>query len=71
MSLDNNGWFDMATPFFATDYTIAHMGLPAVLAGHIHEYYYPVGHMLYLNPAVLPQLAANIDRFIARAAQSR
>ncbi len=67
----NNGWFDMATPFFATDYTIAHMGLPAVLAGHIHEYYYPVGHMLYLNPAVLPQLAANIDRFIARAAQSR
>jgi carboxypeptidase C (cathepsin A) len=67
----NNGWFDMATPFFATDYTIAHMGLPAALAGHIHEYYYPVGHMLYLNPAVLPQLAANIDRFIAHATPQR
>jgi carboxypeptidase C (cathepsin A) len=64
----NNGWFDMATPFFATDYTIAHMGLPAALHGNIHEYYYPVGHMLYLNPAVLPKLARNIDAFIAAAA---
>jgi carboxypeptidase C (cathepsin A) len=58
----------MATPFFATDYTIAHMGLPAALHGNIHEYYYPVGHMLYLNPAVLPKLARNIDAFIAAAA---
>ncbi len=63
----NNGWFDMATPFFATHYTIAHMGLPASLEKNIHEYYYPVGHMLYLNPAVLPQLAHNIDAFIAGA----
>ena len=65
----NNGWFDMATPFFATNYTIAHMGLPDSLEHNIHEYYYPVGHMLYLNPAVLPQLAHNIDAFIAGAAR--
>ena len=65
----NNGWFDMATPFFATNYTIAHMGLPHSLESNIHEYYYPVGHMLYLNPAVLPQLAHNIDAFITRAAK--
>ena len=63
----NNGWFDMATPFFATNYTIAHMGLPAGLERNIHEYYYAVGHMLYLNPAVLPQLSKNIDAFIADA----
>ena len=30
----NNGYYDMATPFFATDYTIHHMGLSAAaLAG--------------------------------------
>ena len=63
----NNGWFDMATPFFATNYTIAHMELPPALDHNIHEYYYPVGHMLYLNPAVLPELAHNIDAFIAAA----
>ena len=65
----NNGWFDLATPFFATDYTIAHLGLPATLEHNIHEYYYPVGHMLYLNPAALAQLAHNIDAFIAGAAR--
>ena len=64
----NNGWFDMATPFFATNYTIAHMGLPPKLDGNIHKYYYSVGHMLYLNPAVLPKLARNIDAFISTAA---
>ncbi|MHB8570547.1 MAG: hypothetical protein ACYC97_10185, partial [Metallibacterium sp.] len=64
----NNGWFDLATPFDATNYTIAHMGLPQALQGNIHEDYYTVGHMLYLNPAVLPQLAHNIDAFITHAA---
>ncbi|MDE1959809.1 MAG: peptidase S10, partial [Xanthomonadaceae bacterium] len=65
----NNGYYDMATPFFATDYTIRHMGLPAAaLAGRVHEFDYPVGHMLYLNPGVLPLLARHIDAFIAGAA---
>ena len=65
----NNGYFDMATPFFATDYTIRHMGLPAAaLAGRVHEFDYPVGHMLYLNPQVLPVLSRHIDAFIAGAA---
>jgi carboxypeptidase C (cathepsin A) len=63
----NNGWFDMATPFYATDYTIAHMGLPSALESNIHEYYYPVGHMLYLNSDVLPRLSRNIDAFIDQA----
>lgn len=63
----NNGYFDTATPFFGTDYTLRHMGLPTALSHNIHEFDYPVGHMLYLNPAVLPQVDHNIDRFIANA----
>lgn len=63
----NNGYYDMATPFFATNYTLSHMGLPRSLRGNIHEYYYPVGHMLYLNPKALPVLAHNIDMFIEEA----
>ena len=59
----------LSEPFFATNFTIAHMGLPQTLEGNIHEYYYPVGHMLYLNPAVLPQLQHNIEAFITNALQ--
>ncbi|MGH9533373.1 MAG: S10 family peptidase [Terriglobales bacterium] len=65
--LFNNGYYDMATPFFATEYTIGHMGLPAALRANIHTAYYPVGHMLYLNPRALPALQRNIDGFIAAA----
>ncbi|MGH8283698.1 MAG: S10 family peptidase [Gammaproteobacteria bacterium] len=63
----NNGYYDTATPFFATDYTLAHMSLPAALESNIHEYYYPVGHMLCLNPQVLPEVDRNIDTFIENA----
>ena len=63
----NNGYFDTATPFFATVYTVRHMGLPKPLYKNVHWYYYPVGHMLYLNPEALPKVDANIDAFIEQA----
>ena len=63
----NNGYYDMATPFYATRYSIAHMGLVPSLEKNVHWYYYPVGHMLYVNPKALPALAKNIDAFIAHA----
>ena len=66
--LFNNGYYDMATPFFATDYTIEHLGLDPGALARIHEAYYPVGHMLYVNPSVEPALAHTIDEFIAAAA---
>jgi carboxypeptidase C (cathepsin A) len=65
----NNGYFDMATPFFATEYTFAHMNLPDSLRTNIHEYFYPVGHMLYLNPEAMPALQKNIDSFIDGASR--
>lgn len=63
----NNGYYDTATPFFGTQYTLAHMGLPAALQSNIHWFFYPVGHMLYLDPKVLPEVDRNIDRFIEKA----
>jgi carboxypeptidase C (cathepsin A) len=63
----NNGYFDMATPFFATEYTIEHMNLPDAQRANIHEYFYPVGHMLYLNLKAMPALQKNIDTFIENA----
>ena len=63
----NNEYFDATTPFYGTDYTLCHMDLPAALEKNIYEFYYPVGHMLYLNSEVLPQVDCNIDAFIASA----
>jgi carboxypeptidase C (cathepsin A) len=62
-----NGYFDMATPFFATEFTMEHLGLPADLQGHIKLYFYDSGHMMYLHNESAVQLHNNIASFIDRA----
>jgi len=59
-----NGWFDMATPFFATEFTMDHLHLPAELRSHIDFKYYDSGHMIYLNEQELPKLKDNIAGLI-------
>jgi carboxypeptidase C (cathepsin A) len=63
----NNGYFDMATPFFATEYTLSHMPLPQSARQRITVDYYHCGHMLYLNPRALAVLGRNMNQFIAQA----
>jgi len=61
------GYFDMATPFFATEYTMDHLGLPEALRGHIHLEYYTAGHMMYLHSDDLSKLKSNVGGFIDSA----
>ena len=65
--LSANGWFDLATPFFATEYDISHMQLDASLRGNVTFTYYPSGHMVYLNVDALKQFRADLDHFYDRA----
>ena len=45
----SNGYYDMATPFYATEYTIDHMFLPTELKKNITMTYYKAGHMMYID----------------------
>jgi len=58
-----NGWYDMATPFFQTEYDLAHMELDPSLRSNLHFAYYPSGHMVYLNVEALKALKADVARF--------
>jgi carboxypeptidase C (cathepsin A) len=64
-----NGLFDQATPFFATEYTMDHLGIPHDLRSHIQLEYYESGHMIYLHEDALAKLKANIAGLIANAAK--
>ena len=64
-----NGYYDMATPFFATEYTMTHLGLPAELQGNIKLDYYPSGHMMYLHDESRAKLHDAVAAFIDRATQ--
>ncbi|HVP90537.1 MAG TPA: hypothetical protein VMS75_04895 [Terriglobales bacterium] len=62
-----NGYYDMATPFFATEFTMAHLGLPAELQANVKLDYYGAGHMMYLHDESRAQLHDNIAAFVDRA----
>jgi carboxypeptidase C (cathepsin A) len=64
-----NGYYDMATPFFATEYTMDHLGLPEQLQKNIRLDYYDAGHMMYLRDEDLAKLKSNIATFIDSAAK--
>ncbi len=61
-----NGWFDLATPFFGTEYDLRHMMLPAALKGNVEFGYYPAGHMVYLNVEALKEMKADMDAVLWR-----
>ncbi|MGH8042395.1 MAG: S10 family peptidase [Rudaea sp.] len=63
-----NGYFDLATPFFATEYDLAHLGIDAKLRKNVTINYYPSGHMVYLNLDALKQFKADLAKFYDSAA---
>ncbi len=58
------GYYDLATPFFAADYTFDHLGLDPTLRSHLSGAYYEAGHMMYVHPPSLAKLKADIAQFI-------
>ena len=62
-----NGFFDLATPHFATEYTFSHMGLAPEIRNNVELAYYQAGHMMYVDLASLDKLATDLRNFIADA----
>ena len=62
-----NGYFDLATPYFATQYTLNHMGFDATQHARITLGYYPAGHMMYIRDESLGNLKKDISTFIDNA----
>jgi carboxypeptidase C (cathepsin A) len=62
-----NGYYDFATPYFATEFTLNHLGIGPSLQRNITYGYYPSGHMMYLVPSVLTQMHDDLERWYAAA----
>lgn len=59
-----DGYYDLATPFFEAEYATDHLALPETLQKNIQHKYYSAGHMMYLRPEDLSKLKSNISAFI-------
>jgi carboxypeptidase C (cathepsin A) len=63
-----SGYEDLATPYFATDYTISHMNLPVAIRKNVSRAMYEGGHMMYHVRESLEKLHADVASFIRAAA---
>jgi carboxypeptidase C (cathepsin A) len=59
-----NGYFDLATPYSASDYVFNHLGLPDDLQPNLETRYYEAGHMMYVNLECLAQMKRDIAGFL-------
>jgi carboxypeptidase C (cathepsin A) len=62
-----NGYYDLATPFVATEFTMSHLGLPPNLQKNVTLDYYTAGHMMYLHDDDRVNLHQHVASFIDRA----
>jgi len=65
-----NGYYDFATPFFATVYTLNHMNLPPELQRNISYGFYESGHMVYLHPEALAAFHDDLERWYTETLQA-
>lgn len=69
MVFSANGYYDLATPFYATEFDLRHLGLDPAISKNIEFGFYPSGHMIYFDVDALKQLKADLSRFYDEAAQ--
>lgn len=62
-----NGYYDMATPYFATEYTLANLNLDSTLRKNVSLAYYEAGHMMYIEQNSLKKLKADVTAFMQNA----
>lgn len=64
-----SGYYDMATPYFAAEYTVSAMNLDPQLRRNFTFTYYEAGHMMYIEKESLRKLKVDVTGFIQSYAQ--
>ena len=59
-----SGYYDLATPYFGTDYTFDHLALDPSLRDHVWMTYYEAGHMMYIHRPSLIDFKQNLAKWM-------
>lgn len=58
------GYHDGATPYYASEHTVAHLAIPAEIRDNVHLRYYPAGHMMYVHEESRIEQSGHLARFV-------
>jgi carboxypeptidase C (cathepsin A) len=58
-----NGYYDLATPYAATQYTFNHLGADRKILDRVTMSYYEAGHMMYLQKASRDKMRKDLVEF--------
>jgi carboxypeptidase C (cathepsin A) len=61
------GYYDMATPYYAVEYTLSQMRLSPEVRANIRTEYFAAGHMMYIDDKERGKLRAGMRKFIDEA----
>jgi carboxypeptidase C (cathepsin A) len=64
------GYYDLATPLFATEYMLSHMNVDRVLRGNVEMHTYESGHMFYIDEGCLATFKRDVDAFLVSVAEA-
>ncbi len=59
-----SGYYDLDTSYFATKYTVNHLGLDSSLRNNITLTYYDAGHQMYTHLPSLKKLTTDVTEFL-------
>jgi carboxypeptidase C (cathepsin A) len=62
--LVQQGWYDLATPYFAMKHDIEHLDITAEARSRIRTEYYEAGHMMYLHEPSMRKYREDLASFI-------
>ena len=61
-----SGYYDLATPYWATEHTLAHMALDPALRANVAHHVHPAGHMMYVHEPSLSAVSSDLADFVRR-----
>ena len=62
-----SGYYDLGTPYFATEHTFAHLGIEKALEDNIEVSYFEAGHMMYVHKPSIEKLGSDLRAFVEAA----
>lgn len=59
-----SGYYDLGTPYCASDYSLAQLDLPTEVSKRVTHHYYDAGHMMYTRDADLKKLKTDLAQWL-------